>query len=192
MSYDFSSAEPNTGSFDIIPAKTVAPVRVAVLAGAEGTPENAYAITKSGLFQLVLECTITEGPFERRKIWHRLTMGAKPDVVMSDGQKKGVSISHSFIRSLLEAKAGISATDESAAAINARKINSLMDLNGIEAWVEIGVEPASGQFEAKNKINRVVQSPVNGAPAAITQTAAALTAATAAKPVQTGKPSWAS
>lgn len=192
MTYDFSNAEPASGgSYDLIPAKTVAPIRCAVVAGDPGTPENAYAITKSGLYQLVLECTIVEGPFERRKLWHRLTMGARAGVEMTDGQKKGVAISHSFIRSLLEAKAGISPTDESAAAINARKINSLMDLNGIEAWVEIGVEK-SEQYGDKNKINRVVPAPAaGGAQAVVTQTAAAFTAA--AKPAaNTGKPSWAS
>lgn len=184
MTYDFSTAERND-SFDLIPNKTVAPVRVAVLAGDPGTPENAFAITKSGLHQLVLEFTITEGDFAKRKIWNRLTMGARPGTELTDGQQKAIAISGAFIRAMLEAGRNIAPTDESAPAIAARKMQSLFELDGLEFFVEIGIEKdKTGQYGDKNKIAKVMPVGVGAAKAA-----APVRAATAA--VTNKKAAWA-
>lgn len=153
--YDFSQAEPAT-DFDLIPAKTQVPVILQIQAGDPGSPEGAFALTKTGIWQLCFEYTVTEGPFAKRKLWDRLTMGAPQGVVLTDGQKKAVAISGTIIRSILEAGRGFAPTDESPAAIQARKMNSLFELDNLEFWVEVGVEPAQGQYSAKNKIAKIL------------------------------------
>jgi hypothetical protein len=194
MSYDFSTAEKPQG--ELIPDKTIALLNFQVLAGDEHTPENAFVVTKTGLYQLVLEATVVEGDYARRKVWHRLTMGAQSGVEMSEGQKKGVAISGSFLRSLLETARGVAPTDESPNAIAARKIDSLFEINGMEAWCEIGIEKGTGTFSDKNRINKIVNTVAAApgaaqrpaAPAAARPAAPAKPAAPAARP----SPSWAS
>lgn len=189
MSYDFSTAEKPQG--DMIPEKTVALLSFQVLAGDEHTKENAFVVTKTGLYQLVLEATVVEGDYARRKVWHRLTMGAQEGVEMTDGQKKGVSISGSFLRSLLEAARNIAPTDESPKAIAARKVDSIFELNGMEAWCEIGIEKGTGTFSDKNRINKVINAlaaPAGGAKPAPARPAAASPAATFAAGGSPAKP----
>lgn len=181
---DFNTAERVQSS--LIPAGTQAPVIVAIQAGDPGTPDECLVRTKSGLLQLILECTITEGEHVKRKVWHRLTMGAARGVTMTEGQEKGVAISRAFLRSFVEAMRGISPTDDSPAAMEARKIESVMDLNGAEIWVEIGVEKdKTGEYGDKNKIAKILN------PAAKGEGKAAGAAAAPAKPAPAKKASWA-
>lgn len=193
MSYDFSTAE-KTQTFDIIPAGTVVCLHLAVLAGDEGTPENAFVVTKTDLYQLVLECTVTEGEYAKRKIFHRLTMGAQPHVTMTEGQQKGVSISRSFIRSVLEAARGFSPTDESAEAISARKMESLFELDGLEVWCELGIEKGTGNYSDRNTIKKVLNAKAEGPKSAPKPAASVAQAAPlkAPPPKVAAKPSWAS
>lgn len=164
MTYDYSTAEPS--SFDLIPAKTQASVICAVLAGDAGTPENCFAVTKSGLYQLVLELTVTDGPYARRKIWHRLTMGAQPGVDLSKGQQTGVDISKATLRAILEASRGFAPTDDTPKAVAARKMASLRELDGLEFGVEIGIEKdKTGQYDDKNKVVKIVPVTSHGRPA---------------------------
>ena len=159
MDFDFNTAQRSTSSNTLIPAGTQAPVIVHVQAGDPGTPDDCLVRTKSGLLQLVLEMTITEGDYARRKVWQRLTMGGSRGMTLTEGQEKAVSISRSFLRSLIEAMRNISPTDDSPAAMQARKINSLMDINGAEIWVEIGIEKdKTGEYGDKNKIAKIVHS----------------------------------
>lgn len=162
MDFDFNTAERST-SGTLIPAGTQAPVVVNVKAGDPGTTDDSLIRTKSGLLQLVLEMTITEGEYSRRKVWHRLTMGAALGLTLTEGQQKAVSISRTFLRSLIEAMRGISPTDDSAAAMQARKIESLMDLDGAEVWVEIGIEKdKTGEYGDKNRITKIVHANAPG------------------------------
>lgn len=152
--YDYSTAERS--SFDIIPAKTTAPAMVAVRAGSAGTPENAFTITKTDLYQLTLEFTLTEGEYANRKIFHRLTTGAKPGTELTAGQETGINIGKQFLRALLEAGRGYAPTDESAAAIEARRMSSIFELDGLEVWVEIGIEKGRDGYDDRNKIMKIL------------------------------------
>ena len=188
--YDFSQSEPAKSDFELIPAKTIAPVIVTVRAGEVGTPENAFSVSKSGLLQLSLEFTITEGPFAKRKIFQRLIMGASEGVEMTEGQAKAVAIAGSLVRSMLEAGRGVSPTDESAAAIEARKMRSIFELDNLEMTVEIGVDKdKTGAYSDKNKVARVV--PVAAKGGAVAPKAAPISAATAkAAPATAKKAAW--
>lgn len=150
--YDLNDAQP--ANFDTIPNKTLAPIIIRTLAGDVGTPGQMFQVSKSGLYQLVLECTVTDGPFAKRKFWHRLTMGAQPGVTLTEGQQKGVEISKSTLRAIVEQVRGVSPTDESVAAQKARKLN-LQELDGMELTVEIAIEKGQNGYSDKNKIGRV-------------------------------------
>lgn len=164
MSYDFSTAQA-TG-FELIPEGATVPVQINVQAGDPGTPENAFAVTKNGLYQLVLEVAVTDGEFKGRRFWQRLTMGAQKGIELTEGQQKGVNISAALLRSILEAARGFAPTDETPQAIAARKINSLMELNGLEFSITVGVEKGKDGYADKNKIGKVVPFRAGAAAAA--------------------------
>jgi len=196
MQYNFNDAEPNT--FDLIPAKTVVPVRLAVLAGDAGTPENAFSVTKTGLLMLTLEATITEGQFAKRRLWHRMLLGAKNGVEVTEGQQKAINMSRATIRAILEAARGIAPTDESDTARAARKFDSVFEMDGMEVWIEVGVEEGTGGYEDKNIIRRVLpykadrQGPVQGAlPMGNAAPQGARPAPAANAPTAAKKPAWA-
>lgn len=189
--YDFSNAERQTS--DLIPAKTQAPIRISVKAGDVGTPENAFSVTQKGHWMLNLECTVLEGDYAKRKFWPRFMFGAPGGVEVTEGQAKGFAITQSMMRSILEAARGIAPTDESPAAVAARKMSSIFELDGLELWVEIGIEEdKTGQYPSKNKIQKVLPVKAAGTarPAAATPTFAPR-AAPAAAPAAAGKPAWA-
>lgn len=157
--YDYSNADEQKSQFDVIPNKTVVPVIVAIQPGDEGTPENAMKNTQSGLLQLVLELTVTEGDYKNRKIWHRLSMTGGDG---SEGHQKAINISRASIRAMLEAGRGVAPTDESPRAVNARKMQSVFELEGLEFWIEVGIEKggkkpdSEERYEDKNRLNKVL------------------------------------
>ncbi|NBW07980.1 MAG: hypothetical protein EBR82_08130 [Caulobacteraceae bacterium] len=190
--YDYSTADRS--SFDLVPAKTQAPAIFAVRAGDQGTPENAFSVTRSGLYQLTLEATITEGEYAKRKIFHRITVGAAPGTQLTEGQEKGINIGKQFLRSLLEAGRGFAPTDESPQAIEARKMSSIFELDGLEAWIEVGIEvDKTGQYGDKNTIRRILPAKASeraaGAPASA-PVAAPRTPARSAAPAAPAKRGW--
>lgn len=161
--YDYSNADEQKSQFDLIPNKSIVPVIVAIQPGDEGTPENAMKETSTGLYQLVLELTVTEGEFEKRKLWHRLTMGGPKGATLSEGQQKAVNISRATIRAMLEAGRGVAPTDESERAVAARKMESIFELEGLEFWIEVGIEKGGSKndgtdakYDDKNRLNKVM------------------------------------
>lgn len=156
--YDFSTAEGG-GDFDLIPVGTTACVIAAVQAGDEGTPENAFKLTSTGLLMLRLEFTITETPdgkFVGRKFWQSFILGASKGTQLTDGQEKAINIAKGLMRQILEAGRGYAPTDESDAAVEARKFDSVFELDGLEFWIDIGIDKSKDpQYSDQNKIKKV-------------------------------------
>jgi hypothetical protein len=124
---------------------------------------------------LRLEARITEGAFKGRPFWPSFFVGndkngtrcfadGKTDDGLTEGQVTGVRMSREMIRAILEAARGFSPSDETPAAMKARSLSSLDDLDGMEINVVIGVEKGKDGFADKNTIKRVI--PAGGAPAA--------------------------
>ncbi len=189
---DFAKEENR--SFDLLPEKTVAHVVLSIEPGKEGTPENAFTVTSSGLLMLRLCATITEGPFQGRKFWQNMILGATKGTVPSEGQQKAINIARGIVRQLLEAGRGVEPSDESAAAVAARSMTSVHELAGLEMWVTIGIDKSKDpQYSDQNKISRVHPYNKGAAPPASTtgsgqagNPAQAKSAGAAPK-----KPSWA-
>jgi len=156
--YDFSTAEGG-GDFDLIPVGTTACVVAAVQAGDEGTPENAFKLTTTGLLMLRVEFTISETPdgkFVGRKFWQSFILGAAKGTQLTEGQEKAINIAKGLMRQILEAGRGYAPTDESDAAVEARKFDSVFELDGLEFWIDIGIDKSKDpQYSDQNKIKKV-------------------------------------
>lgn len=151
LSTDFSNAEPS--GFDTIPDGTEVPVIFKVQAG--DIEDGCIKVGKTGSLMLNLEATVTGGKYAKRKVFFGFYMG-REDGELTDGQQTAVDMSRSKLRSILEAARGVSATDETPAAIKARAIKSWRDLDGLECSVILGVEEGTGTFSDKNVLKRVV------------------------------------
>lgn len=182
MAYDFNDAESNSGSFEIIPAGTIAPMIMTVRPGAVGDGGWLTTSATSQYNWLNCEFAITDGPFRGRKIWQ---------LMMIEGPSEAaVNITRSTLRGIIESARGIKATDESAEAKAKRVINNYGDFSGMEFTGKIGIEKSTNAAypDDKNKLLGAVAGEVKAsagaAPLAKKPPVSANTNAAA-------KPSWA-
>lgn len=161
FNFDFSKDKPNIS--EPIPAGTKVLVRMNYTAGGadfENTPvaERRGQLTKSkegDAKYLKAEFTVLRGPYKGRKFWENMTFeGGK---VNEKGESIAAGITRSNIRSILDAASGLSSKDETPAACAKRVLpNGFGDLQGRTFAVKIGVEPANGNYGAKNKLGTIL------------------------------------
>lgn len=150
---DFNTAEANTAG-DVIPDKTPARILLHVQLGNVGD-DQALHRTKNGLHMLKLDAVVTEGPHAKRHFFPQFILGGDAQQ-LTEGQLKAVDISRKTLRAIIEGARGIAPTDESPAAMKARTLTSLRELEGMECDVIIGVEKGKDGYDDKNVIKRVV------------------------------------
>ena len=68
----------------------------------------------------------------------------------TEGHEQAAEITKGRLRAILESARGIKPADMSEAAKKARQVTGYADFNGIRFWALIGVEPAKGDYRAKN------------------------------------------
>ena len=135
---DFNSADDQSG-FDVIPKGTLAKVRMTIKPGGHDDASQGWKggwATRSnttGAVYLNCEFVVLEGKYARRKIWSLIGLySAKgPD---------WANIGRAFIKGILNSSRGVSNKDNSPAAQNARRINGLGDLDGVEFAARIDIE----------------------------------------------------
>lgn len=192
MSFLDFSGEEQGRSFDLLPDKTMAHIVLSLEPGKEGTPENAFTITGSGLLMLRLCATVTEGEFQGRKFWQNLILGAAKGTVPSEGQQKAINIARSLVRQLLEAGRGVEPTDQSPAAVAARTMTSVHEIDGLEMWVTIGIDKSKDpQYQDQNRIARVHPYKKGASPPAGASGQAGSRGASRTQAAPPKKPSWA-
>lgn len=190
---DFSTAETQNNSFDLIPAKTPAKVHMKIRPGGYNDPshgwDGGYATqADSGAVYLNCEFTIIGGRYGKRKVFSLIGLSSPKGPTWGN-------MGRSFIRAALESAAGVRADDTSEKALKARRINGIGDLDGIQFCAFIDQDKPQAGYDAKNIIQNVLgvdhkdyaalmseAAPVGAS--APTQTAAPKAAASA------GKPSW--
>lgn len=179
MAIDLNSADrQREGGAEIIPDNTVAPV-ILSLRGIKATKD------KSGQM-LDIEFTITAGPFQKRKFWGLMMVGGNG----SEGHAKAVAITLSRLRAIIESAYGIVPTDDSEAAIAARRLGDWDDLDGLEFVARIGIEKGTGDYKDKNVLKGAV-TPDDGDYAGF-KPRKPKPAASSSKPAATpGRPAWA-
>ncbi len=182
--FDFNSAESGGGSFELIPAGTIAKVNIAVRPGGEGEGGWLTQSKSSDVQMLNCEFTVVEGELTKRKFWVNLAVsGGKVD---EQGNSKAGNITRATLRAILESVRGVQPNDESDEAKRKRLVNGYGDFNGMEFWAKVGIEPARGEYQAKNKLLAVVTPDKEGYGGAPVQPAGN---GAAVQPGQ--KPAWA-
>jgi hypothetical protein len=142
-SFDFNTA-PEQRALDVIPDKTIAVVQLNIRAGNAG--ENGLLKrSKSGEAEGIdCEFTIAEGPYAKRKFFAFMVLSGA-----TDGHAAAADITRSRLRAILESARGVKPADASEAARKAR-VAEYHEFNGMRFLARIGVEPARGEYRAKN------------------------------------------
>jgi hypothetical protein len=150
MSFDFNDAGPQK-SFDIIPADTIATLHMKVKPGGAG--EGGWLKRSKAGDSEALDCefVVVDGEFSRRKFWTLFTVSG-----VTEGQSTAADISRRRLRAMLESARGIKPDDESDAAKEARRTSSWGDFENLRFVGRIGIEPAKGEYKAKNILLEVI------------------------------------
>lgn len=152
---DFNNAEEQT-DFDVIPNRTIVKVRMTINPGGYDDPSQGwtggYATFNEKTRSIYLSCefVITDGQYARRKIWTLIGLH-------SDSGPKWSEQGRAMIKGILNSSRGIDPKDNSPQAQNARRIQGLHDLDGIEFVAKLGIE--KDQYdELKNVVKTAVTS----------------------------------
>ena len=149
MPYDYNQTGAQR-SFEVIPEGTTAVVQMDIRpgnAGEDGLLKRAKAGDAEGLD---VELIVVEGDYAKRKFWDFMLVGGT-----TDGHAQAADITARRLRAILESARGIKPTDVSEAAKKAR-IAEYSDFDGIRFIAKIGVEPARGEYKAKNTLAEVI------------------------------------
>lgn len=192
---NFNDADQQTGG-DVIPKGTIAKVHMKIRPGGYDDPSQGWTggmATRNdttGAVYLDCEFTVIGGPYSKRKVWSLVGL-------MSPKGPKWGQMGRSFVRAALESARGIRPDDTSDAAVKARQVSGLPDLDGLEFVVKIDVEKDdSGQYSDKNVIRDVITPAHKDYAGHMNGTApagkpAAAPAAVAQKTANGGLPAWA-
>lgn len=161
---DLNTAETQTEN---IPDNETVKVRLAFVYGDHAPDDKGnlqlHKSKSSDALMLSLEATVIEGKYARRKFWPRYYMGSVTGE-MTEGQTTAVGISRKMLRAIVEAARGFAPADETPAAIKARQLSSLVELDGMEVTVVTGIEKGRDGFDDKTVIKRVVAHGKEGGP----------------------------
>lgn len=134
---DFNNSD-NQQSFDLIPHNTLAKVRMMIRPGGYDDINQGwnggYATKNDSTNSIYLSCeyVVLTGEFAKRKIWGLIGLH-------SDKGPEWANIGRSFVKAILNSARGFGELDESPKAKEARIINGLSDLDGIEFIARISV-----------------------------------------------------
>jgi hypothetical protein len=146
---DFNNTESQS-NFDLIPAGTIAKVRMSIKPGGYDDENQGWTggyATKNdvtGSIYLSCEFIILEGKYAKRKIWGLIGLH-------SHKGSEWANMGRSFIKAILNSSRGFSESDISHEAQDARRINGLSDLDGIEFLAKI-TTTKDGEYDSKNEI----------------------------------------
>jgi len=132
---NFNDAEEQI-SYELIPHKTIAKVRLLIKKGNHVTDEfkDGYAtLSKAGTsIYLACEFVILSGEFEHRKIWSNIGLH-------SDNSPKYAEIGRSTIKAILDSAHSLHPADKSPEAEKQRTIKSFADIHGLVCLAEITI-----------------------------------------------------
>lgn len=170
MPVDLNNSEfIDTRNFELIPAKTIAPMVIHV------EFDDGVALRNSRVTDAVwIKCkiSITDGPYKGRRFYHNLTVsGGK---LNDKGGSKGGVITGRTVRGIVESNRGIRSTATDEASVNGRVIGNWTDIHGMNFIGMVAVEPRKDGFPESNKLSRALSAddkdyrrqPSNGQPQA--------------------------
>lgn len=138
---NFNDAEEQM-SYELIPHKTIAKVRLLIKKGNHVTDEftDGYAtLSKAGTsIYLACEFVVLSGEFEHRKVWSNIGLH-------SDKSPKYAEIGRSMIKAILNSVHGLHKADKSPEAEKQRQIKSFADLDNLVCVAEITINDKGDQ-----------------------------------------------
>jgi hypothetical protein len=147
--FDFNTADEQR-DFDVIPNGTIAVVQLNIREGNAGE-DGLLKRSQNGQAEgLDCEFIVVEGPHAKRKFFGFMVLSGT-----TDGHATAADISRSRLRAVLESARGIKPADVSEAAKKAR-VAEYRDFDGVRFMAKIGVEPAKGDYKAKNILATVI------------------------------------
>ena len=145
MDYNNAGAQWN-----LIPDGTIVVVQMNIRPGNVGEGGLLKRSRKGEAEGLDVEFVVVEGEYAKRKFWSFMVLDGT-----TDGHKQAADITNRRLRAMLESARGIKPTDVSEAAKAARNAE-YADFDGIRFMGKIGIEPASGDYKAKNILAEVI------------------------------------
>ena len=147
---NFNDAEDQM-SYELIPHKTIAKVRLLLKKGNHVTKEwpDGYASLSKSRTCVYLSCefVILGGEYENRKIWSNIGLH-------SDNSDKYGEIGRSMIKAILNSAHGLHSKDKSPEAEKQRQINSFAGLDNLQVVAEITVNDKGDQ--PRNEIKTII------------------------------------
>jgi hypothetical protein len=138
---NFNDAEEQM-SYELIPHKTIAKVRLLIKKGNHVTDEfkDGWAtLSKAGTsIYLACEFVVLNGEYEHRKVWGNIGLH-------SDNSPKFADIGRSMIKAILNSAHGLHPADKSPEAEKMRTIKSFADLHGLACLAEITINDKGDQ-----------------------------------------------
>ena len=132
---NFNDAEDQM-SYELIPHKTIAKVRLLIKKGNHVTkewPDGYASLSKSGAcVYLACEFVILGGEYENRKVWSNIGLH-------SDNSEKYGQIGRSMIKAILNSASSLYSKDKSPEAEKQRQIKSFADLDNLICVAEITI-----------------------------------------------------
>jgi hypothetical protein len=147
--FDFNEAAEQR-DLDVIPNGTIAVVQLNIRDGGAGEDGLLKRSANGQAEGLDCEFIVVEGPHAKRKFFGFMVLSGT-----TDGHATAGDITRSRLRAILESARGIKPADVSETAKKAR-VAEYADFDGIRFMAKIGVEPAKGEYRAKNILAVVV------------------------------------
>jgi hypothetical protein len=138
-------------NFDLIPDRTVAAVHLTVRRGGAGE-DGSLKRSKEGTSEsLDCEFVILDGPYAKRKLWERMLISGN-----TTGHQTAADITKRKLRAIIESARGVKPDDQSETAVRARQMTNYGDFDQLCFIVRVGVEPARGNYKAKNTVMEII------------------------------------
>ena len=138
---NFNDAEEQM-SYELIPHKTIAKVRLLIKKGNHVTDEftDGWATLSKAKTSIYLACefVVLSGEYEHRKVWGNIGLH-------SDNSSKFADIGRRTIKAILNSAHALHPADKSPEAEKMRTIKSFADLHGLACLVEITINDKGGQ-----------------------------------------------
>ena len=147
---NFNDAEDQM-SYELIPHKTIAKVRLLLKKGNHVTKEwpDGYATrSKSGAgIYLACEFVVVSGVYENRKIWSNIGLHSDKSPIYGE-------MGRSMIKAILNSACGLHSKDKSPEAERQRQIRSFADLDNLQVVAEITINTSGDQ--PRNEIKTII------------------------------------
>lgn len=138
---NFNDAEEQM-SYELIPHKTIAKVRLLIKKGNHVTDEftDGYAtLSKAGTsIYLACEFVVLSGQYEHRKIWSNIGL-CNMNSRLGTGGDRYADIGRSMIKAILDSAHSLHPADKSPEAEKQRQIKSFADLDNLVCLAEITI-----------------------------------------------------